>query len=152
MFPDRKEILIMFMPSIFRNHFMDDFFDDDIRFPFSMPREQAVMKTDVKEEDDHYELTMELPGYNKEDIKAEIQDGYLVISAEINQNKDEKDDKGNYIRRERYFGRSQRRFAVGSEIKPEDIQASFKDGILQVDIPKKEEKPALPEQKLITIQ
>ena len=95
----------MMMPSIFGNNFVDDVFDD--MFPFAGNYTTAnydLMKTDVKDAGDHYELEMEMPGVEKENIKAELKDGYLTVTAQQNTNKDEKDKQGNYIRRERYSG------------------------------------------------
>ena len=99
----------MMMPSIFGNNFVDDVFDD--MFPFAGNYTTAnydLMKTDVKDAGDHYELEMEMPGVEKENIKAELKDGYLTVTAQQNTNKDEKDKQGNYIRRERYSGSCQR--------------------------------------------
>lgn len=143
----------MFMPSIFENNFVDNFFDD----MFSMPttyrrRENAMMKTDVRDCGDCYELDMELPGYKKEDIQAELKDGNLTISAQCKQEKEEKDKNGNFVRRERYTGRCQRSFYVGEQVKQEDIQAAFQDGILKLRVPKVEERPAVEERKYIAIQ
>ena len=95
----------MMMPSIFENNFVDDVFDD--MFPFAGSYTTAnydLMKTDVKDAGDHYELEMEMPGVEKENIKAELKDGYLTLSAAKGLDKDAKDKEGNYIRRERYAG------------------------------------------------
>ena len=108
----------MMMPSIFGNNFVDDVFDD--MFPFAGNYTTAnydLMKTDVKDAGDHYELEMEMPGVEKENIKAELKDGYLTVTAQQNTNKDEKDKQGNYIRRERYSGSCQRSFYVGEGVK-----------------------------------
>ncbi len=144
----------MLVPSIFGKNFTDNFFDDMFRFPFDHMRDDdiASMSTDVQEFDDHYQMDLELPGYAKEDIQAELKDGYLTVSASHTDNKDEKDDNGKYIRRERYYGTCQRSFYVGNDITQEDIKASFKDGILQVAIPKKEEKPQVEEKHTISIE
>ena len=143
----------MLMPSIFNRNFVDNFFDDDVRFPFAFPvMGNQVMKTDVKELDDHFELSIDLPGFTKDDVKAELKDGYMIISAEKSENTDEKDDKGNYIRRERHFGSCQRSFAVGNAVTEEDIKAEFEDGVLHIHVNKKEEKPAVEEKKYIAIE
>ena len=142
----------MLMPSLFKNNLMDNFFDDDVRFPFHFPNEKTVMNTDIKELDDRFELDINVPGYANEDITAEVKDGFLIVSAETSKNNDEKDENGNYIRRERYVGKCQRTFAVGDNVKPEDIQASFKDGVLQVVVPKVKVIPEKEERKLIEIQ
>lgn len=143
----------MFMPSIFDHNFVDNFFDDMFALPGRYHRaDSAVMKTDVKDLGSDYELQMELPGFAKEDIQAELKDGYLTIKAQRNQNNDEKDNEGNYIRRERYCGTCQRSFRVGEAVTEDDIQASFHDGVLTVRLPKEKEKPAVEERKYIAIQ
>ena len=109
------------------------------------------MSTDIQDLGDSYQMDMELPGYGKEDVKADLKDGYLTISAEHNSSHDEKDEKGNYVRRERYVGSCQRRFYVGKNVTQEDIRASFENGVLKMIIPKKE-APAVEEKKYIPIQ
>lgn len=111
----------------------------------------SLMNTDIKENDNDYELTMNLPGVKKEDVTAELKDGYLTIHATSNQNKDEKDEDGKYIRRERYSGSCNRSFYVGDAVTEEDIKASFENGTLKMTIPKKEAK-AVPEKKFISIE
>ena len=131
----------MMMPSIFGNNFVDDVFDD--MFPFTGNYTTAnydLMKTDVKDAGDHYELEMEMPGVEKENIKAELKDGYLTVTAQQNTNKDEKDKEGNYIRRERYAGTLSRSFYVGDAVSEEDIHAKYEDGILKLSVPKKAPK------------
>ena len=132
--------------SLFDNMF-DDFFKDPF---FTRNNSVKVMKTDIQEKDDKYILDMDLPGYDKEDIKAQLKDGYLTITAQKNTSNDEKDEDGNYIRRERYCGKCSRSFYVGDSIKEEDIKASFNNGILELtfpkEVPQKEE-----EMKYITI-
>ena len=132
----------------------DDFFDRPLprRMPPHMgmpPMTAQVMKTDVKETDTGYELTLDLPGIKKENVKAELNDGYLTISAESEENHEQKDENGKYLRRERYTGSYSRSFFVGKNITEEDIKAKFTDGVLRLDIPKKE--PSAPEKKYITI-
>ena len=102
------------------------------------------MKTDIKENEKDYELSVELPGYKKEDVNAELKDGYLIINATNEKNDEEKDEKG-YIRKERYYGSFTRSFYVGKDVKEEDIKAKFENGVLILDIPKEVEK--LPEEK-----
>ena len=146
----------MLMPSIFRENLFDDFFDDFYR---PIRREQApvqqrsaaVMKTDVKETEKGYELSIELPGYKKEDVQAHLKDGYLTISATTKKENDEKDENGKYIRRERYTGSCSRSFYVGEHLDQQDIKARFEDGVLKVDVPKKEAKPEIEEKKFISI-
>ena len=118
--------------SLFDNMF-DDFFKDPF---FTRNNSVKVMNTDIQEKDDKYILDMDLPGYDKEDIKAQLKDGYLTISAQKNTSNDEKDEDGNYIRRERYCGKCSRSFYVGDSIKEEDIKANFNNGILQLSFPK----------------
>jgi HSP20 family molecular chaperone IbpA len=148
----------MYYPSIFSDGFVDSLFDEAFGFPYAYGQKKAgkkkaerSMSTDVKEFDDKYELSLELPGYAKEEIKAELNKGYLTIVAEHNENKDEKDENGKYIRRERYYGKQQRSFFVGEDVKQEDINASFANGILKLDIPKVVAKPEVPEKKYIQI-
>ncbi len=146
----------MLMPSIFGENLFDDFFDD-FRYPRKPARpvknpEVNIMKTDIKENEKGYDLAIELPGYKKDDMKLELKDGYLTISAEINQDNDEKDEGGNYIRRERYYGRSSRSFYVGEALTEEDIKAKYEDGILKINVPKKEVKPVVDEAKYISIE
>lgn len=121
-------------------------FDDVFDEPFFTKFDRTLnMLTDIKEVDDKYVVDIELPGYAKEDIKVELRDGYLTVNAKKDEKKEEKDEKGNFIRRERSTGTCQRSFYVGDEIKEEDIKASHKDGILNLTIPKKE--PAKIEEK-----
>ena len=115
--------------------------------------DKKLMLTDIKESDKGYELEMDLPGFKKEEIKASLENGYLIISAEKGLEQDEKDKEGKkYIRRERYTGSCQRAFYVGDEIEQDDIKASFKHGILRLDIPKKQPKPQVEENKFISIE
>ena len=115
--------------------------------------EKKLMLTDIKESHKGYELEMDLPGFKKEEIKASIENGYLIISAEKGLEKDEKESEGKkYICRERYTGSCQRAFYVGDDIEKDDIKASFKHGILHLDIPKKQPKPQVEENKFISIE
>ena len=146
----------MLMPSILSNDFMDDFFTvprvtgfGGSRFDRDFSR---MMTTDVKETDNAYQLDMNLPGFAKEDIKAELKDGYLTINAQSNSSNDEKDDDGNFIRRERYTGSCSRSFYVGDAVTQDDIHAAFKDGVLSLNIPKKEAVPEKEETKYIAIE
>ena len=138
----------MLLPSIFG----EDLFDDWMDFPFRTNTSTSLMKTDIRETDNSYELDMDMPGFEKEDIKAELKNGYLTISASSHKNNDEKDNDGKYIRRERYSGSCSRSFYVGEDVKQEEIKAKFENGILKVSIPKKEEKPAVEENKHIAIE
>lgn len=129
---------------------MDDFFD----FPFS-PRNNGIgemMKTDIKDTDQGYELTINLPGVTKEDVKAQLKDGYLTIQVSSNRSNDEKDSDGRYIRRERYTGSCSRSFYVGKQVTEEDIRAKFENGTLTMLVPKKEPQPKAEEKKYISIE
>ena len=110
-----------------------------------------LMKTDVHEHEDHYEVDIDLPGFAKDELTIELKDGYLTVSAAKGLDKDENDKKGKLIRQERYTGAMQRSFYVGEELTEEDIKASFKHGVLSLNIPKKEAK-AVPEKKTIMIE
>ena len=112
----------------------------------------GLMKTDIKEMENGYEVTMNLPGVKKEDVKAELKDGCLTISASSNSNKDEKDEEGRYIRRERYSGSCSRSFYVGDAVTEADIKAKFENGTLTMMIPKKEVQPAVENKKYIAIE
>ena len=136
----------MYMPALFNDSLFDDFFTDitdNKRRPMERPL-PGVMKTDIKENDKEYELTIELPGYKKENVNAELKDGYLIINATNEKNEEEKDEKG-YIRKERYVGSCSRSFFVGKNLKEEDIKAKFDNGVLTLNVPKEVEK--LPEEK-----
>ena len=153
----------MLMPSIFGENLFDEFFND---FPFYDDRAQKdiekklygrhsknLMKTDIKESDTGYELIMDLPGFKKDEIKVALENGYLTISAARGLDKDEEDkNTGRYIRRERYAGACERSFYVGDVLTNADIKCEFKHGILTVNIPKKEAKPSVPENKYIAIE
>lgn len=130
----------------------DEFFDRPIprRMPPHMPPMAQIMKTDVKETETGYELAVDLPGVKKENVKAELNNGYLTISAETEQNNGQQDENGKYIRRERYTGSYSRSFFVGENVTEADIKAKFTDGVLRLDIPKKE--PSAPEKKYISIE
>ena len=155
----------MLLPSMFGENLFDDFFGFD-DFPFWDDREEKkmekklygrraknLMKTDIRETDTEYELTIDLPGFKKEEVHASLENGYLTISAAKGLDEEEKEKKtGRYIRRERYAGACQRSFYVGEEVTEEDIRGEFKHGILRLTIPKKEVKPAVEEKKYIAIE
>ncbi len=140
----------MLMPSIFGESLLDRFFDEPFGSFYNDRTE--MMKTDIKDTDHGYELTMNVPGVKKEDVKAELKDGYLTVNVSSNSSKDEKDENGRYIRRERYSGSCSRSFYVGEDVTQEDIKAKFEDGTLKLTIPKKEAKPAVDEKKYIAIE
>ena len=130
----------MLLPSFFSNNYIDNFFNDDFYDVFKPSKVNngiKLMNADVKEYEDHYDMKLDLPGFNKEDIKVNLKDGNLIIEAQHNESKEEKDDKdGKYIRRERYVGKVKRSFYLGKNVKEEDIYARFNNGILELNIPK----------------
>ena len=125
----------------------NDFFGGD---DFFSRRESSIMKTDIKEKDDKYVIDIDLPGYEKENINLELKDGYLVVSAKV-EKEENKEEKERFVHKERFYGECSRSFFVGKQIVEEDIKAEFKNGILKINIPKKEEKKELPEAKHINI-
>lgn len=133
----------MLYPSIFGENLFDDFF----RFPdFGSDVEKKlygknaahVMKTDVHEHDDHYQIVIDLPGFKKEQINLELQNGYLTVSAAKGLDKEEKSKEGKLIRQERYAGAMQRSFYVGNAVTESDVNAKFEDGVLEINVPKTE--------------
>lgn len=132
-----------------RNDF--DLFDDMFRDPFFERGEHKLMKTDIKENENSYVIDIDLPGYDKNDIKIDVEDGYLNVQASMNSEKNE-DEKEKFVRRERFYGECSRSFYVGDNIETEDVKASFRNGILSLEIPKKEEQEALPEKKYVQIE
>lgn len=145
----------MLMPSIFRDNFVDDLFDSFFAAPsrYTTRSQRAVsMNADVKEFDDHYEINLQLPGYTKEDIKADLSDGYLTINASHKEENKQDNEDGKYIRRECYYGQLQRSFYVGDQVEQEDIRAAFENGILKLAVAKKEAKPQVEQKKYIPIE
>lgn len=144
----------MMMPSIFGEDLLNDWFDfsfpDVDRKYYGRRSADQIMRTDVKEKDDAYEVEIDLPGFKKDEIKAELKEGYLTISAAKNVNNDEKKD-GKYIRQERFTGNVSRSFYVGKNLTQEDIHAKFENGILTLDIPKKDQKQ-VEENRYVTIE
>ena len=134
------------LPSIFRDNLFDDMFDFDdfdkefnrMMRPLYGKHAQNMMKTDVRETDNSYELDIDLPGFKKDEIKVELDNGYLSISAAKGLDKDEEKKDGKYIRRERYAGAMNRTFYVGDNLTQQDIQAKFEEGILKISVPKKD--------------
>lgn len=152
----------MMMPSIFGENLFDDFMD----FPFSKEFEKNffgnknplygkhaknMMKTDVRETENGYEVDIDLPGFKKDEITAKLDNGYLTISASKGLDKDKKDKDGHYIRRERYAGSMSRSFYIGEGITENDVKAKYEDGILRLSIPKKEPKK-VEDKKYISIE
>ena len=119
-----------------RNNFdlFDNFFGDD---DFFSKKERSLMKTDIKELKDKYEIKMDLPGYEKDNIDIALNDGYLEVSAKVEKEENNSEEE-KFVRRERFYGECSRSFYVGDEIKEEDIEAEFKNGILKIEVPKKE--------------
>ena len=148
----------MLLPSVFGENLFDEWFNfPDFRDVDRTERKlygkhaDRLMKTDVHEHDDHYEVDIDLPGFSKDEINLELKEGYLTISAAKGVDKDKTDRKGKIIRQERYAGAMQRSFYVGEHLTEEDIKASFKNGVLSLDVAKKDQ-PKLPEKKTITIE
>lgn len=134
-----------------------DLFDDMFNDPFFTRSYEPVttthiMKSDIQETDKGYLLDIELPGYNKEDVQAELKEGYLTITANHEESKDEKDKNGKFIRKERYTGTCKRSFYVGEQVRQEDIKAAFQNGILRLAIPKQLPQVEKEQPKLITIE
>lgn len=139
------------LPRIFGEDLFDDFFNDDFMMrPMTYNAAPQMMKTDVREMDNTYELDIDLPGFKKEDIKVDLKDGTLTISAARNTETNEKDDNGKLIRQERYAGTCKRSFCVG-DVQPTDINAKYEDGILKLSVPKFD-KTAVPSGSTIAIE
>lgn len=154
----------MLLPRTFADDVFDDFFDFD-EFPFFDNRAERkmekklyghraknLMKTDIKEKKDGYELDIDLPGFRKEDVKVTLENGYLTVSAQKDEPKEKESKNGRYIRKERFSGACERSFYVGENLTQEDIQGEFKHGVLKLRIPKKEAAPQVEENKYITIE
>ncbi len=138
---------MMLMPRRDFDLFGDDFFDND----FFKTEKNHLMKTDIKETEDDYILDIDLPGYKKEDIKVDITDGYLTINAKTSHEKNE-GEKGKFVRRERFMGECSRSFYVGDDVKEDEIKASFKNGILNLEVPKVKPEEKKSDKKYIEIQ
>ena len=148
----------MLTPRIFTENLFDDLFED---FPFrsleNVDRKLygkhagREMLTDVKEHENHYAVEIDLPGFKKDEIKLELNEGYLTITASKGVDEEEKNNQGRIVRQERYSGVMQRTYYVGEQIKAEDIKARYEDGVLKLEIPKVEEKK-LPEEHTIMIE
>lgn len=145
------------LPSLFGESLFDRFFDDSLEKeffgthnPLYGKHAKNLMKTDVKDVNDHYEVAVDLPGFQKDEVNVELENGYLTISAAKGLDKDQKDDKGHYIRQERCSGSCSRSFYVG-DIQPEDVHAKYEDGILKLTLPKADQK-AIEHQNHIAIQ
>ena len=152
----------MMMPSIFGENLFDDFdswFSDPVekRFfgkknPLYGKHAKNLMKTDVKETENAYEIDIDLPGFKKDEIQMELKDGVLTVSAAKGLDKDEEDKKGNYIRKERYAGSMSRSFYVGKHVTVEDVHPKYESGILSFSVPKEEAKPVEEKKHYISIE
>ncbi|MBR1861275.1 MAG: Hsp20/alpha crystallin family protein [Lachnospiraceae bacterium] len=151
----------MLYPSLFNDSLFDDFMGfgfpdfgrelEDVDKKLYGKHAAHVMKTDVREQDNSYDVDIDLPGFTKDEINLSLENGYLTVSAAKGLDKDEKDNKGRVIRKERYAGSMQRSFYVGEQITEEDIRAKFENGVLRLNVPKKDAK-AIPEKKCIMIE
>ena len=147
------------LPVIFGESLFDELFDDafsmrpmyEVNNALYGKHARAVMKTDVRETESGYEVDIDLPGFKKDEVKLDLKDGYLTISASKGLNRDQKDEEGRYIRQERYAGQCSRSFYVGEEIQPADVHAKFEDGILKLTLPKAA-RQKLPEHNTIAIE
>ena len=125
----------------------DTFFDTGASTEKLAP---SLMRTDIKENDDGFELTIDLPGFKKEDVQAQLKDGYLSIAAQTHNETSE--EKGTYVRKERFAGKCSRTFYVGEDVEEDDIKAKFEDGVLTIKVPKKQEQPKLEDNHTIAIE
>ncbi len=147
----------MLLPSIFGENLLDDWMSfPKMEFPevnrkLYNNRNSQVMRTDIHENDEGYEVDIELPGYKKDEIELTLENGYMSVSASKSEENSEKDDKGKVIRQERYMGSMQRSFYVGDELTEEDIKAKYEDGVLKLSVPKKD-APEIPQKKTIAIE
>ena len=145
------------LPSIFGENLFDDFFGDPFgmmprgRDPLYGKHAKNLMRTDVRETEDTYELDVDLPGFKKDEVTLELKDGVLTIQAVKGLDKDETDKKGKYIRQERYAGACSRSFYVGEGLRAEDVSAKYENGILRLTVPKNA-KPELPASSSIAIE
>ena len=145
------------LPSIFGENLFDDMFNDAFGMMPSIDHAlygkhtKNMMKTDVRETEDSYLVDIDLPGFKKDEVKVELKDGYLTVSAAKGLDKDEQDKKGRYIRQERYAGAMSRSFYVGTALSVEDMSAKFENGILQITVPK-EVKRELPRRNTLAIE
>ncbi len=146
------------LPSIFGESLFDDWmgfpfrgFESDVDRKLYGKHAARVMKTDLKEHDDSYELAVDLPGFKKEQIELQLQNGYLTITAAKGVEEEEKDRKGKLVHQERYTGSMTRSFYLGDHVREEDVKARFEDGVLRLSFPK-EEAIKMPERKTIQIE
>ena len=147
----------MLAPNIFEENFIDDLFGfpmkefDDMERKLYGRKANRMMKTDIREKDDNYEVSVDLPGFKKEEITVELDNGYLTISAAKGLDKDE-NKKGKLIRQERYAGSMTRSFYIGDNVEKGDIEATYRHGVLTLTVPKKALEKRVPEKNLIAIE
>ncbi len=153
----------MLAPSIFEENFIDDLFgfpymkefdnmEHDMERKLYGRKASRMMKTDIREKDDNYEISVDLPGFKKEDITVELENGYITINASKNLDKDENNKKGKLLKQERYAGSMTRSFYVGENVEKEDVDANYRHGVLNLTIPKKAIEKKIPEKNLIAIE
>ena len=150
----------MLLPRLFTENLFDDWMDDfpmmpdfghDVSRKLYGKHANREMLTDVRDQGDHYEVEIDLPGFKKEDLNIELHEGNLTITASKGLDQEDKDKEGKYVRQERYAGMMQRSFYVGEDVTEQDIKAKFEDGVLHLNVPKKD-TPKLPEKKTIMIE
>ena len=152
----------MLAPSIFEENFIDDLFGFPMKEFDDMERNMErklygrkasrMMKTDIREKDDKYEVSIDLPGFKKEEITVELDNGYLTINAAKGLDRDENNKKSKLIRQERYAGSMTRSFYVGDSIEKEDVEATYRHGVLTLTVPEKVAENKIPEKNLIAIE
>ncbi|MCR5251852.1 MAG: Hsp20/alpha crystallin family protein [Lachnospiraceae bacterium] len=142
----------MYAPSIFDDRMMNNFLDDFFGKPVSALNRMAnPMRTDIVEKDGVYTMSIEMPGYTKDQIKAELKDGYLTVSASAGTEKEQKDDAGKVVYSERQFGACRRSYFVGKHLNEQDVKANFENGVLKLEFPSEEKKPAEEVKRVISI-
>lgn len=136
------------LPRIYRKSLFDDFFDA----PFNTGSASGLMKTDVKATDAGYELEIDVPGIDKENISVQLENGYVTVTAKTEKKNDEGKENGHYIRRERFYGTYSRSFYVGEDVTEEDVKAKYENGTLKLFVPDKEKQPKDETKKIISIE
>ncbi|MDO4290731.1 MAG: Hsp20/alpha crystallin family protein [Eggerthellaceae bacterium] len=145
----------MLVPTRSNRSLFDTLMTDPFEAFFDTPTRtttSSLMRTDIRETADGFELVVELPGFKKENVTAELKDGYLSISAKTHSESEDKEEKGTWLRKERFSGTCNRSFYVGEDIAEEDIHAKFEDGLLKITVPKKQPQPKLEEKRTIAIE
>lgn len=138
----------MFLPSIYGKDLWDTFWDTS----FGEARPGGMMRTDIRETENHLELEIDLPGMGKEDVHAVLKDGYLTVTAQTKRGDDQENAQGKYLRRERYSGTFSRSFYIGSSVTEEEIRGRFENGTLILQIPKKDNRNTVETKKYIAIE